>query len=341
MASGTFGTSDTFDTFPTTPLLVPLMYMFKSEIFKTPLPYVALLLAHIVWGGNYVVAKVTLHEVPVMTLSFLRFGLACLLISPFLLNMDPKMKRVKYTHLPRLIIGSLLLGAVNITFFYLGITKTLAINASVLNLVVPILSVMGAWWFLKEKIYSINLMGIILSLLGTAAVIGLPLLFTSSFSPVEMFGNGLLILSGVAFVAGALTLKPAFKEYSPLSITAFTFLTSAVAFFVPAVLEYIANPNWIGQVSLVGLFGLLYIAVLATVVSYFLMMWGYSKIELSHATIIQYVEPAVAASLAVPLLHERISYSFIVGFCMIALGVYWGTLGKQEHHHIHHKHERS
>lgn len=315
--------------------------MLKSEIFKTPLPYLALFLAHLLWGANYVVAKVTLHEIPVMSLSFLRFGMACLLISPFLLNLDPKMKRVKYSHLPRLIIASLLLGTINITFFYLGITKTLAINASVLNLIVPILSVMGAWWFLKEKIFSINLVGIILSLLGTAAVIGLPLFFTSSFSGVELFGNLLLILSGIAFVAGALLIKPMFKEYSPLSITAFTFLTATVAFFIPAVFEYIANPNWIGQVSIVGILGILYIAILSTVVAYFLMMWGYSKIELSHAVIIQYVEPAVAASLAIPILGERISYSFIVGFCMIALGVYWGTLGKQDHHHINHKHQRS
>ncbi len=313
----------------------------KSEIFKTPLPYVARLMAHLLWGGNYVVAKVTLHEIPVMTLSFLRFGLACLLISPFLLNLEPKMKRVKYTHLPRLIIASLLIGTVNITFFYLGISKTLAINASVLNLIVPVLSVIGAWWFLKERIFVINLVGIVISLLGTIAIIGLPLLFTSNFSGIEMFGNLLLILAGVSFVAGALILKPLFKDYSPLSITAFTFLTAVVAFFIPAVLEYIANPGWVQQVSFLGIFGLLYIAVLSTVVAYFLMVWGFSRIELSHATIIQYIEPVVAASLAVPLLHERISYSFIVGFCMIALGVYWGTLGRTEHHHINHRHQKS
>ncbi len=315
--------------------------MLKSEIFKTPFPYIALLLAHLLWGANYVVAKIVLHEVPVMSLSFLRFGLACLLISPFLINLEPKMKKVQYAHIPRLIIASLLLGTINITFFYLGISKTLAINASVLNLIVPILSVLGAWWFLKEKIYSINLIGIILAVLGTAAVIGLPLLLTSNFSGVEMFGNLLLILGGISFVAGALIIKPMFKEYSPLSITAFTFLTATVAFFIPAVLEYIANPDWISQVGIVSMLGILYIAVLSTVVAYFLMMWSYSKIELSHAVIIQYVEPAVAASLAIPLLGERISYSFIVGFCMIALGVYWGTLGRTEHHHINHKHQRS
>jgi drug/metabolite transporter (DMT)-like permease len=315
--------------------------MLKSEIFKTPLPYIALLLAHLLWGANYVVAKIVLHEVPVMSLSFLRFGLACLLISPFLINLEPKMKKVQYAHIPRLIIASLLLGTINITFFYLGISKTLAINASVLNLIVPILSVLGAWWFLKEKIYSINLIGIILAVLGTAAVIGLPLLLTSNFSGVEMFGNLLLILGGISFVAGALIIKPMFKEYSPLSITAFTFLTATVAFFIPALLEYIANPDWISQVGIVSMLGILYIAVLSTVVAYFLMMWSYSKIELSHAVIIQYVEPAVAASLAIPLLGERISYSFIVGFCMIALGVYWGTLGRTEHHHINHKHQRS
>ncbi len=276
-----------------------------------------------------------------MSLGFLRYGLACLLITPFLFSLAPKDIRIKFEHLPKLILGGLLVACVNIAFFYMGLNRTTAIDASVLELSIPVISVIGGWWFLKEKIYTANLVGIIISLLGALSVIGIPLLLVGNFTSKQLVGNFLIIASSISFVAGSMILKKMLKIYSPLVITAITFLTATVAFSIPALIEYIQNPNWILKVSILGIFGLIYITVLSSICAYFLLLWGLNKIPISHANMIQYLEPAVAATLAVPLLGERISFSFIIGTCLIVLGVYWGTLGKDDHHHPHHKHSRT
>jgi drug/metabolite transporter (DMT)-like permease len=223
----------------------------------------------------------------------------------------------------------------------MGLNRTTAIDASVLELSIPVISVIGGWWFLKEKIYTANLVGIIISLLGALSVIGIPLLLVGNFTSKQLVGNFLIIASSISFVAGSMILKKMLKIYSPLVITAITFLTATVAFSIPALIEYIQNPNWILKVSILGIFGLIYITVLSSICAYFLLLWGLNKIPISHANMIQYLEPAVAATLAVPLLGERISFSFIIGTCLIVLGVYWGTLGKDDHHHPHHKHSRT
>lgn len=276
-----------------------------------------------------------------MSLGFLRYGLACLLITPFLFSLAPKDIRIKFEHLPKLILGGLLVACVNIAFFYMGLNRTTAIDASVLELSIPVISVIGGWWFLKEKIYTANLVGIIISLLGALSVIGIPLLLVGNFTSKQLVGNFLIIASSISFVAGSMILKKMLKIYSPLVITAITFLTATIAFSIPALIEYIQNPNWILKVSILGIFGLIYITVLSSICAYFLLLWGLNKIPISHANMIQYLEPAVAATLAVPLLGERISFSFIIGTCLIVLGVYWGTLGKDDHHHPHHKHSRT
>lgn len=313
----------------------------NSEILKKPVFYLAIITAHIIWGGNYVFAKITLAEIPMMSLGFLRYGIACLLIIPFLFTLRNKDTRIKLEHLPQLILGSLLLACINIAFFYAGLIRTSAINASVLELSIPIISVIGGWWFLKEKIFTANLVGIAISLFGAISVLGIPLIFFGNFSGREFFGNILIILSAVAFVAGSMILKKMLKIYKSIVITGIVFLTSAIAFFLPAFMEYLQNPNWILKVSILGIFGLIYITVLSSICAYFLLLWGLSKIPVSHANLIQYIEPAIAASLAVPLLGERISFSFIIGTCLIILGVYWGTLGKEDHHHSYHKHHRN
>lgn len=313
----------------------------NSEILKKPVFYLAIIAAHVIWGGNYVFAKITLEEIPVMSLGFLRYGLASLLIIPFLLSLEGKDKKVRIDHLPKLVFGALLIACINIAFFYMGLKRTTAIDASVLELSIPVISVIAGWWFLKEKIYSANLVGIIISLLGALSVIGIPLLFFGNFSAKQLSGNLLILASSTSFVIGSMIFKSMLKTYKPVVLTAVTFLIATVAFALPAFMEYLQNPGWILKVSILGIFGLIYITVLSSICAYFLLLWGLNRIPLSHANMIQYLEPAVAATLAVPLLGERISFSFIIGTCLIILGVYWGTLGKDEHHHPYHKHHKA
>lgn len=313
-----------------------------SQLLKKPLPYLAILLAHLIWGANFVVAKVALTEFPTMTLAFLRFLLALLLILPFLLTTPTKARLIKFKHLPKLLLVGLMMTTFNIALFYEGLIRTSAIDASVLTLIVPIISVLGGWWFLKEQVYWINLLGIGLGLSGAIIIIGLPLLFISSeFNSVNLIGNLLIILSAITFVVGSILSRQLLQTYQPLVITTGTFLIGAVTFLLPATLEHLTNPNWVNSISILGLLGLLYITILSSVSAYFLLTLGLAKINVIQASLFQYVEPAVAATLAVYLLNERISFSFIIGTCLVVLGVYWGTLGKPEHHHPHYRHHRA
>lgn len=106
-----------------------------SQLVKKPLPYIALILAHLIWGANFVVAKVTLEEFPPMSLAFLRFGLACLFLAPFVFVQVKKIK-IAVSDLPKLVAVGILIITLNITFFFEGISKTSAINASALTLII-------------------------------------------------------------------------------------------------------------------------------------------------------------------------------------------------------------
>lgn len=311
----------------------------KKKAFKVPLPYLALIFANLVWGASVVVSKITLQEFPPSTLAFLRFALALILLAPFFASSRKKTK-IRLKDVPKLLLSGLTLVSFNIFFLYQGLPLTTAINASVLTLVIPILSVMAGWWFLKEKIYWINLLGIVIGLCGTILIIGLPLILFGSLTASMLLGNVLILFSSISSVTGALISKGLLKRYSSLFMTAVIFLVGTISFAPGAVNEYIQNPLWPSRITFLGILGLLFLAILCSVSAYFLYEYALEKVDVAKANLFQYLEPAVAASLAVPILGERISFSFIIGTCLIVLGIYWGTLGRLEHHHLHLKHSR-
>lgn len=319
----------------------------SSQIISKPLPYIALLLAHLIWGANFVVAKITLDEFPPMSLAFLRFSLALLLIVPFFLALTKKgpgnlsrlnLVKIEREDYPKLILIGIMVITLNITFFFEGIKRTSPINASVLTLVIPMLSVLLGWIFLKERVYLINLLGIITGLLGALIVIQLPEIFSGSFSPEALFGNILIILASICWVIGVIVSRQMLQKYPSLIVTAIAFLVGTISFFIPFFLDYINNPNWVSNITVLGLLGLLYMTILSSISAYFLFEWGLAKTSVAIADLFQYIEPFVAAFLAVVVLGEKITVPLIAGGILISAGVYLGTLAKEPHHKAHKTH---
>lgn len=316
------------------------MRLHPFHILKATWPYLAILTAHLVWGVNFIAAKLTLMEVPTMSLAFLRFFLALLLLIPFILIerkkhlIKNKELKIDINDLPKLFLAGTLTITLAIALFYEGLIRTTAVDASILSLNVPILSVLIGWWFLKEKVYTVNVLGITLGLIGAILVIGLPsLLIGRSFTDEKILGDILIALSGLSFVTGALISKSLLKKYSSLTLTTIYFAVGAITFLIPALKDYLNNPYWFYQMSFVGVVGLTYIVIASSIAAFFLFEWGLSKLGIIKADLIQYIEPLIATTLAVFILSEQIHYSFIVGAILIGLGVYWGTLGKDNHKH--------
>ncbi len=284
-----------------------------------------------------VVAKITLQEFPPMTLALLRFAFASLLLAPFFLAETKKVK-IDKKDLPKLIAIGVFIITLNITFFFEGIKRTTAIDASILGLIVPILSVLLGWWFLKEKIYLINLGGISLGLIGALIILGLPNLFSGSASLEKVTGNILIIMASISWVIGAVISRKILSKYSSLVVTAVAFLVGTITFFIPAALEYIQNPGWISQITTLGILGLIYMTLLSSISAFFLLEWGLSKTSVITADLFKYIEPFVTTTLAVLILAEKLSSQFWIGALLIAIGAYLGTLAKEAHHRHHKAH---
>lgn len=305
-----------------------------KKLFHLSWPYTAIVGAHVIWGVNFLVAKLTLQEFPLMSLAFLRFAIAFLLLLPFLFLQKNSLK-VSPKDLPWLFLVGVLMVTLNIAFFYTGLERTDITSASVLTMAIPVFSVIFGWIVLREKIYLFNLMGILFGLAGSVVVIGLPsvLLGVQQMPAQAIIGNILILFASLVWVVGAIISKRTLQKYSTLTITAFMFLTGALTFLIPASIEYFQHPEWPSRVTYFGFFGLAYISIASSISAYFLFEWGLKKLGVVKADLFQYLEPLIAATLGILILQEPLQASFIIGGALILGGVYWSTLARDFHKH--------
>jgi drug/metabolite transporter (DMT)-like permease len=278
--------------------------------------FIALFIASIIWGATAPIMKLTITSMPLFILAFLRFGVAALILFPFV----AKQLDIKRQHVPLLIISSLCGITFNITFFFLGLSLTSALNASVISASVPLFTLLLAHLMLKEKLQRRVVIGALLGILGILVIIGKGFFQGGvAFSPI---GDFFLLMSAFTFVMYEIFSKELFAQYKPLPIAFYALLIGAVSFLPAAVYERYMNPLWLDKITPDTRLGIAYGILLSSLAAYCLWQWGLSKIEASRVGFFVYLHPIVGTITAVLLLSEKITPLFIVGSLCIFCGLF-------------------
>ena len=270
--------------------------------------------ATIIWGATAPIMKLTLQEVPVFSLAFIRMSLASLILASIIFS---KLK-VKKRDLPMLTLAALTGVTLNLAFFFLGLKLTQAINAAFLIASVPIFTILAAHFYLKEKFNSRLILTSLIAFAGVALIIGKPYAGVSSR---ELAGNFLLLLATLSWVAHEIFAKKLLKTYDGGTVAFYSMAIGAFTFLPLALLEFVKNPNWINQVTLSGFMGILYGIFFASLIAYWAWQKGLSLLPAGQAAFFFYLDPISGTILAIILLGEKLTPQLAAGGLLISLGV--------------------
>ena len=270
--------------------------------------------AALIWGATAPIMKLTLQEVPVFSLAFIRMSLASLILASIIFS---KLK-IKKRDLPMLSLAALTGVTLNLAFFFLGLKLTQAINASFLVAAVPIFTILAAHFYLKEKFNSRLILASLIAFAGVALIIGKPYAGVSSR---ELVGNFLLLLATLSWVAHEIFAKKLLKTYDGGTVAFYSMAIGALTFLPLALLEFVKNPNWINQVTLSGFMGILYGIFFASLLAYWAWQKGLSLLPAGRAAFFFYLDPISGTILAIILLGEKLTPQLILGGILIAVAV--------------------
>ena len=280
-------------------------------------PYLLLTLAVLFWAGNFILGRAVRMDVPPIALAFWRWAIASLLVcGPAL----PLMKRDGATirqHWPILLVLAGTGVATFNTLAYMGLQHTVAINAFLMQTMMPVFIVVFSFVLFRERINRGQVGGVILCLIGAIAIIvqgDLQVMLNLSPNPGD-----LLVLLAVISYAGYTALLRQRPAIHPLSFLAVTFVIGTLM-LLPFYLweSLMVRPiQWNG----VTLLSVGYVGIFPSIISYLCYNRGVELIGANRAGLFLYLMPVFGGAMAVFFLGESFRWFHWMGIVLIATGI--------------------
>jgi len=284
-------------------------------------PYLLLSLAVLFWAGNFILGRAFHTVIPPVALAFWRWvGAAILITWPAL----PYLRRDRQELLdawPAIVLLSLLGIAAFNTLAYSGLQYTQAINAFLLQSMMPVLIVLFSFLIFRESVTRLQGLGIMVSLCGAVLIIArgdLARLLALTFNRGD-----LLVFAAIVCYAGYSVMLRKRPHAHPLAFIATTFWLGSI-FLVPLYLWETLTVASI-KLNIPTLLVLGYVMIFPSIVSYLCFNRGVELVGANRAGLFIHLMPVFGGLMAVVFLGEVFGWYHAVGVVLIGLGIYLAT----------------
>jgi drug/metabolite transporter (DMT)-like permease len=267
------------------------------------------------WGGSFVWAKEAMIFYEPITIIFFRLLLSSLILF-LILALTGKIQPPKHKDLPAFLI----LAFFEPFLYFLGETNSLlymdASTCAVLISVIPLCTPFVAYFFLKEKIRLINLMGILISIGGIIV-----LMFDSQLKlQVPLKGILLVFLAIIAANGYSVMIKKIDVSYSVFNVTMWQNIFGTV-FFLPLLLIFSRyNMTEVGFVWS-GFGVILKLGIFCSSLAFIFFMFALRHLPISQTSVFTNSIPIFTIIISYLTFQENIDTKKIIGMLIIITGV--------------------
>jgi drug/metabolite transporter (DMT)-like permease len=262
----------------------------------------------VIWGIPYLLIKVSLEGLGPVDLVFFRFALGALLLVPIALSrvdLRPLLRRwgwiVAYTIIEMGIPWVLLSDA------------ELRISSSLSGLLVSTVPLIGVVIGLVTRSGEHHgwrrILGLCVGLVGVGVLVGFDVSSSTFGAIAEVLGVA------ICYATGPYIINRKLSDLPSLGVIASSLLLAAVA-YAPVALIQLPHAWPSGEV----IAAVLTLGIVCTALAFLVFFALIREIGPVRSTVITYVNPAVAVTLGVLLLHERLTGGIAVGFVLILFG---------------------
>ena len=262
----------------------------------------------IIWGIPYLLIKIAVGELTPVALVFFRTSLGAILLLPIAAATAGLRPLLPYW---RWVLAYTVV-EVALPWFLLSDAER-RLTSSLTGLMIAAVPLIGAvlTWATRgdERLDARRVGGLVLGLVGVAALVGLDVSFRN------LGAVGEVGLVAIGYAAGPIIVSRRLPNVPALGVIAISLLLTALAYAPLAVRQLpsgMPSPRVLLAVAILG--------VVCTALAFLLFFALIGEVGPVRATIINYFNPAVALLLGVLLLREPFTVGAVVGFSLILSG---------------------
>ena len=283
---------------------------------KTIWYFVLMAMASLIWSAQGIAIKFLDPDLGPIAITFLPFYVTTLLFVPLLLRMrqkNPSAANPSKKDWVKFVIagvGGQVLAQLGMTW---GISKSLASNGAILNLLIPAISAVLASIMLKERLTTLRIVSLAIGLVGVA-FLSVGDFRQASFGSMKFLTGNLLIFGG-CFGSSFYNVycKGLMQKFQEIEILIYSYITASL-FSIPLLIW--AEPFHFRSLLDLdgnGIAAFLFLAFFMYGASMLLFFKALQHLDVTTASMSLYLVPVFGVILAALLLGERLSLFALTG----------------------------
>jgi drug/metabolite transporter (DMT)-like permease len=266
----------------------------------------------LLWGMPYLLIRIAVGEIDPLVVAGSRTVLGSMLLAPLALHRNalaPAFRQWKW-------LLAFTLIEISLPWWMLGHAET-RLNSSTAGLLIAVVPLFAALIISKlghEKLEPRRLFGLCLGFAGVALLVGLDIHLD------DFYAVGATILVALCYAIGPIIIDRKLKDVPAIGVIAGSLILASLIYlpFAPFLL-----PEKVSAASVSSVVGL---GVLCTAAAFIVFFALIAEVGPARATVITYVNPAVAILLGALVLDEPLTTGMAFGFPLVILGSFLGTM---------------
>ena len=272
----------------------------------------------VIWGIPYLFIRIAVSDLSPAVLVFARTGIAALILLPIVVA------RGELRGLLRSWMALIVFAAVEIGVPWLMLANAeQRITSSLAGLLISAVPLVGVVIATslgnREHLRVASIAGLLLGVAGVAAIVGFDLRVADWLALVEV---GVVV---VGYAVGPVIISRYLSGLPSMGVTAVSLAACAVVYAPVAAVQW---PRSVPPADTIVSVAVL--AVVCTALAFVLFFALIAETGPVRATVITYINPAVAAVLGVLVLHESFTFGMAAGFVLVIAGSVLATRRPRE-----------
>jgi drug/metabolite transporter (DMT)-like permease len=269
----------------------------------------------IIWGLPYFFIKLAVQELSPFDIAWGRITLAALILLPVAWRRGEL--RALANHKAAVFVFSMVEFAIPFSAISLGERWISSSVTAILIATVPlIIAIISRFFGVHERLGPVRFMGLVVGFGGVVALVG----FGTLSGPLAWAGVACVLVGPIGYSIGPLIIQKYFHSVESIGPVAGSLSIASLVLLVPAMASLPRH-----MPSAVALSSVAVLGVICTALSMLLMFYLVKSAGAARASIITYINPAVATILGMALLDEHLGVWGLAGFALILFGSWLAT----------------